>query len=99
MNVSFADISIEVTEGVGIVDFMLQKTAGALGPVSVQIFTSDGTALGTNTYSLTCVLGAEFCSYGLKGCTIECTCEWRLKGKPVYAELMTVTESHGPTLT
>ena len=46
MNVSFADISIEVTEGVGIIDFMLQKTAGALGPVSVQIFTSDGTALG-----------------------------------------------------
>ena len=55
MNVSFADVSIEVTEGVGIVDFMLQKTAGALGPVSVQIFTSDGTALGMKFH----VPGAE----------------------------------------
>lgn len=46
MNVSFADVSIEVAEGVGVVNFVLQKTAGALGPVSVQIFTGLGTATG-----------------------------------------------------
>ena len=54
MNVSFVDVSIEVTEGVGIVDFMLQKTAGAVGPVSVQIFTSDGTALGMMVMHVLC---------------------------------------------
>ncbi len=47
MNVSFADVNIRVAEGVGIVSFTLQKTAGAVGPVSVQITTVDGTATGT----------------------------------------------------
>ena len=47
MNVSFADVSIEVAEGVGFVKFLLLKTPGALGPVSVQIATQDGTATGT----------------------------------------------------
>ena len=46
MNVSFADVSIEVAEGVGFVKFLLLKTPGALGPVSVRIATQDGTATG-----------------------------------------------------
>lgn len=48
MNVSFADVTIEVAEGVGFVNIVLQKTMGALGPVSVQIATGDGTATGNN---------------------------------------------------
>jgi hypothetical protein len=46
MNVSFADVSVEVAEGVGFVKLLLLKTEGALGPVSVQITTQDGTATG-----------------------------------------------------
>ncbi len=46
MNVSFADVSIEVAEGVGVANVVLLKTLGALGPVSVQITTADGTASG-----------------------------------------------------
>ena len=56
MNVSFADVSIEVAEGVGFVKFLLLKTPGALGPVSVQIATQDGTATGINSIgSLSCL--------------------------------------------
>ena len=44
MNVSFAAPTINVMEGAGIVSFTLLKTAGAVGPVSVRISTSGGTA-------------------------------------------------------
>lgn len=44
MNVSFADPNIGVVEGAGVVSFRLLKTAGAVGPVSVQITTADMTA-------------------------------------------------------
>ena len=47
MNVSFASTSITVREGVGIVDFALRKTEGAVGSVFVLIVTADGTATGT----------------------------------------------------
>lgn len=47
MNISFVDVSIEVTEGECMVSFMLEKTDGAIGSVSVQIATTDGTAKGT----------------------------------------------------
>lgn len=46
MNVSFASVSIDVVEGAGVISLELLKTAGALGPVSVQISAQDGTALG-----------------------------------------------------
>ena len=51
-----ASVSIEVAEGVGVVKFVLLKTDGALGPVSVQITTQDGTATGIvhTTTSLSC---------------------------------------------
>ena len=48
MNISFAAANIEVVEGVGIVSLTLLKTAGAVGPVSVQITTVDMTATGVN---------------------------------------------------
>lgn len=51
MNVSFADVSVEVTEGVGLVSFLLLKTAGALGPVSVQVATLDQSAEGTHMHA------------------------------------------------
>ncbi len=51
MNVSFASTSIDVVEGVGIFDFTLKKTEGALGPVSIRITSMDGTATeGTYSY-------------------------------------------------
>ncbi len=51
MNVSFASTSIDVVEGVCIFDFILKKTEGALGPVSVQVTSMDGTATeGTYNY-------------------------------------------------
>ena len=46
LNVSFAETSISVREGVGEVRFILTKSAGAVGPVSVRLFTNDDTALG-----------------------------------------------------
>ena len=46
MNVSFAVTDIAVSEGEGVVTLMLEKTEGAIGPVSVRIFTTAGTALG-----------------------------------------------------
>ena len=47
MNVSFVSTRVEVVEGEGVVMLNLEKTTGALGPVSVQIASSDGTAIGT----------------------------------------------------
>ena len=47
MNVSFAAVSIEADEGDCTVILQLHKTGGALGPVSVQIFTVNGTARGS----------------------------------------------------
>ena len=35
-----------VREGVGVVEFTLQKTGRAVGPVSVRLFTTDDTAQG-----------------------------------------------------
>ena len=46
MNVSFAETTIEVMEGIGLVTFTLEKTMGALGPVAVRIFTTSGSAVG-----------------------------------------------------
>ena len=57
MIVSFADVSVEVTEGVGLVSFLLLKTAGALGPVSVQVATIDQSAEGMYNYISTCTCG------------------------------------------
>ena len=46
MNVSFAAVNIEADEGDCTVILQLEKTGGALGPVSVQVFTVSGTARG-----------------------------------------------------
>ena len=46
MNVSFVATEIEVMEGMGMVTLMLEKTEGAIGPVSIRIFTAGGTANG-----------------------------------------------------
>ena len=46
MNVSFAITDVAVSEGEGVVTLILEKTEGAIGPVSVRIFTTAGTALG-----------------------------------------------------
>ena len=46
MNVSFASRKFVTTEGDGYVEVVLLKTAGAVGPVSVQLSTLDGTATG-----------------------------------------------------
>ena len=48
MNISFAEVDIQVTEGTGLIRFTLQKTAGAVGPVSVQIATVGTTATGNS---------------------------------------------------
>jgi hypothetical protein len=58
MNVSFAVTDIAVSEGEGVVTLMLEKTEGAIGPVSVRIFTTAGTALGMskNTSKLTLMI-------------------------------------------
>ena len=47
MNISFAAVNIQANEGDCMVNLQLVKTLGALGPVSVQIFTISGTAEGT----------------------------------------------------
>ena len=44
MNVSFAATQVEVREGDGSVSLQLLKTEGARGPVTVRVFTRDGTA-------------------------------------------------------
>ena len=46
MNISFAVTDISVSEGEGAVLLTLEKTEGAIGPVSVRIFTKPGAALG-----------------------------------------------------
>ena len=46
MNISFAITDVAVSEGEGVVTLMLEKTEGAIGPVSVRIFTTAGTAVG-----------------------------------------------------
>ena len=46
MNINFAAVSIEANEGDCTVNLQLDKSEGALGPVSVQIFTVSGTARG-----------------------------------------------------
>ena len=46
MNISFAKEVVEVAEGMGLVNLLLVKTEGAVGPVSVQVTTQDRTALG-----------------------------------------------------
>ena len=51
MNISFALTDIAVSEGEGVVTLVLQKTEGAIGPVSVRIFTVAGTAVGMCTDS------------------------------------------------
>lgn len=47
VNVSFGMSSFFVVEGNGFVKLLLTKTAGAEGPVSVRLFTLDGSATGT----------------------------------------------------
>ena len=59
MNVSFIRTVINVRERVGVVEFVLQKTPGAMGPVSVLFRTHEGTARGVwinDQYSGTYVL-------------------------------------------
>ena len=51
MNVSFAITDITVSEGESVVTLMLEKTEGAIGPVSVRIFTTAATALGRSKSS------------------------------------------------
>ena len=46
MNISFATTNINVREGSGVVEFVLEKTAGAVGAVEVLLTTRDGTAGG-----------------------------------------------------
>ena len=47
MNISFIETDIDVTEGEGVAKLVLQKTEGAIGPVSIRIFTVDDTAIGS----------------------------------------------------
>ena len=59
MNISFTRTVINVQERVGVVEFVLQKTPGAMGPVSVRFRTHEGTARGVwinDQYSGTYVL-------------------------------------------
>ena len=56
MNVSFSAVSLNEMEG-GVVRFTLDKTQGAVGDVSVRLFTIDDSAIGEhyiaiNLYSL-----------------------------------------------
>ena len=46
MNVSFASQKFITTEGDGYVELVLLKTNGAIGSVSVELSTLDGTATG-----------------------------------------------------
>ena len=46
MNVSFVATNIDVIEGAGVIKLVLKKTEGAIGPVSVRIYTEQGTAVG-----------------------------------------------------
>ena len=55
MNISFVATSIDVSEGEGVIKLVLRKTEGAIGPVSIRIYTEEGTAIGT----------VEMCSHKL----------------------------------
>lgn len=44
MNISFGAPSFSVSEGNGFVELVLTKTMGAVGPVSVNLITMNGTA-------------------------------------------------------
>ena len=56
MNISFIATEIEVMEGAGVVTLMLKKTEGAIGPVSIRIFSVEGTAIGMlRNYSLSSI--------------------------------------------
>ena len=46
MNISFVATNIDVIEGECDVRLKLKKTEGAIGPVSVRIYTEEGTAIG-----------------------------------------------------
>lgn len=46
MNVSFSNVELSAREGVGVVRFTLEKTSGAVGEVSVRLFTTDDSAVG-----------------------------------------------------
>ena len=46
MNVSFVETSLTISEGIGVVRFTLEKTTGAMGPVSVRLYTVDDSAVG-----------------------------------------------------
>ena len=46
MNISFSQTFISVMEGIGVVELVLRKSPGGVGPVSVNLFTADGTATG-----------------------------------------------------
>ena len=46
MNVSFGSPMFSATEGKGFAEIVLTKTAGAIGPVSVNLFTRDGNETG-----------------------------------------------------
>ena len=48
MNVSFTQTFFEVKEGVGAVLFTLKKTLGAVGQVSVRLFTVEDSASGVS---------------------------------------------------
>ena len=50
MNVSFAVTEIDVMEGEGVVTLILEKTLGAIGPVSIRVFTDEGTATGMDVF-------------------------------------------------
>ena len=46
MNISFVQTSISIVEGVGVIELVLRKSPGGIGPVSVDLRTHDGTATG-----------------------------------------------------
>ena len=46
MNVSFGSPTFSAIEGSGFVEIVLTKTSGAIGPVSVNLFTRDGNDTG-----------------------------------------------------
>ncbi len=49
MNVSFSAVSLNEGEG-GVVRFTLDKTRGAVGDVSVRLFTIDDSAIGESLH-------------------------------------------------
>ena len=49
MNISFVTTTIDVMEAEGVAKLMLRKTDGAIGPVSIRIFTIEETATGNSS--------------------------------------------------